>query len=208
MTVSQETQHIRPFFTCAVLRNIKFTSMSYASFIDLQDKLHQTIGHRRSLVAIGTHDLDTLTPPFQYEARTPTNIAFVPLGQETAHTAAELMQKSFTCAPSSLVEHVYSNILRAPSNVIPVLPAGWFPSLSSIFLGLRSTRLLVLAGAERLDTTLMVSQMQGKFWLEVMGGLGVGHLVHARAAALFGPSQQMVVASLLRGYKPSSASGC
>ncbi|KAG2116057.1 uncharacterized protein F5147DRAFT_743535 [Suillus discolor] len=92
VTVSQETQRIRPFFACAVLRNIKFTPMSYASFIDLQDKLHQNIGRRRSLVAIGTHDLDTLTPPFRYEARTPTNIAFAPLGRETAHTAAELMQ--------------------------------------------------------------------------------------------------------------------
>lgn len=55
---------------------------------------------------------------------------------------------------------------------------GWFPSLSSLFLGLRSARLLVLAGAERLDTPLMVGQMQGKFWLEVMAGRGVGHLVH------------------------------
>ena len=58
------------------------------------------------------------------------------------------------------------------------LLSGWFPSLSSSFLALRSARLLVLAGTERLDTTLMVGQMQGKFWLEVMSGSGVGHLVH------------------------------
>ncbi|KAG1752659.1 uncharacterized protein EDB91DRAFT_1343671 [Suillus paluster] len=92
VTVSPETQRIRPFFACAVLRNIKFTPLSYASFIDLQDKLHQNIGRRRALVAIGTHDLDTLTPPFRYEARTPTNISFAPLGRETVHTAADLMQ--------------------------------------------------------------------------------------------------------------------
>ncbi|KAG1797755.1 protein phosphatase methylesterase [Suillus plorans] len=54
----------------------------------------------------------------------------------------------------------------------------WFPSLSSLFLGLSYARLLVLAGAERLDTTLTVSRMQGKFWLKVMAGSGVGHLVH------------------------------
>ncbi|KAG1834251.1 hypothetical protein EV424DRAFT_1310583 [Suillus variegatus] len=54
----------------------------------------------------------------------------------------------------------------------------WFPSLSSLFLGLYYARLLVLAGAERLDTTLTVSQMQGKFWLEVMASSGVGHLMH------------------------------
>lgn len=36
------------------------------SFIDLQDKLHQNICRRRTLVAIGTHDLDTIQGPFTY----------------------------------------------------------------------------------------------------------------------------------------------
>lgn len=54
----------------------------------------------------------------------------------------------------------------------------WFTSLSSLFLSVRTARLLVLAGTERLDTPLMIGQMQGKFWLEVMSGRGVGHLVH------------------------------
>jgi phenylalanyl-tRNA synthetase beta chain len=57
---------------CAVLRNITFTEASYKSFIDLQDKLHQNICRKRTLVAIGTHDLDTLAPPFTYEALPPS----------------------------------------------------------------------------------------------------------------------------------------
>ncbi|KAF2325658.1 hypothetical protein GH714_032296 [Hevea brasiliensis] len=44
---------------------------SYNSFIDLQDKLHQNICRRRTLVAIGTHDLDTLQGPFTYEILPP-----------------------------------------------------------------------------------------------------------------------------------------
>lgn len=71
-----------------------------------------------------------------------------------------------------------SKPMLAPLTCIPIFLSGWFPSLSSLFLGLRSARLLVLAGAERLDTTLMVGQMQGKFWLEVMAGSGVGHLLY------------------------------
>lgn len=39
------------------------------SFIDLQDKLHQNICRRRTLVAIGTHDLDTVEGPFTYNVR-------------------------------------------------------------------------------------------------------------------------------------------
>ncbi|ODN81499.1 hypothetical protein L202_01921 [Cryptococcus amylolentus CBS 6039] len=52
----------------------------------------------------------------------------------------------------------------------------WYTSLSSRFLALPSARLLVLAGQERLDKELMVGQMQGKFQLEVMEG--VGHYLH------------------------------
>ncbi|KAJ6486397.1 hypothetical protein C8R47DRAFT_521220 [Mycena vitilis] len=91
VTCSPETKRIRPYFACAILRNVKFTPRSYASFIDLQDKLHQNICRRRQLVAIGTHDMDTLEPPFRYEARAPKDIKFVPLNKDKAYTAEELM---------------------------------------------------------------------------------------------------------------------
>ncbi|KAG1832359.1 hypothetical protein DFJ58DRAFT_823134 [Suillus subalutaceus] len=78
----------------------------------------------------------------------------------------------------STAPHWDSKPILAPLICILIFLSRWFPSLSSLFLGLRSARLLVLAGAERLDTTLMVGQMQGKFWLEVMAGSGVGHLMH------------------------------
>ena len=91
ITPRYQTSKIRPLFACAILRNITFTPSSYASFIDLQDKLHQNICRRRILVAIGTHDLDTLKPPFRYEARSPQDIKFAPLGKSKAYTAEELM---------------------------------------------------------------------------------------------------------------------
>ncbi|KAH8094546.1 Alpha/Beta hydrolase protein [Cristinia sonorae] len=52
----------------------------------------------------------------------------------------------------------------------------WFTGLSSKFLSARTARLLVLAGTERLDKELMIGQMQGKFQLEVL--TGVGHMIH------------------------------
>ncbi|KAL6307473.1 protein phosphatase methylesterase [Sparassis latifolia] len=51
----------------------------------------------------------------------------------------------------------------------------WFTGLSRKFLAARAARLLVLAGTERLDRELMIGQMQGKFQLVVMPG--VGHLL-------------------------------
>ena len=53
---------------------------------------------------------------------------------------------------------------------------GWFTGLSGKFLSARTARLLILAGTERLDKELMIGQMQGKFQLVVIPG--VGHMVH------------------------------
>ncbi|XP_052760475.1 phenylalanine--tRNA ligase beta subunit-like [Mya arenaria] len=86
------TAQVRPFAVAAVLRNIKFTEDRYKSFIDLQDKLHQNICRRRTLVAIGTHDLDTIQGPFVYDAKQPKDIKFKPLGQTKEYTAPELME--------------------------------------------------------------------------------------------------------------------
>ncbi|KAL8759289.1 MAG: hypothetical protein Q9184_003674 [Pyrenodesmia sp. 2 TL-2023] len=91
LNIDKETDRIRPYAAGAVLRNIKFTKESYDSFIGLQDKLHQNLARQRSLVAIGTHDLDTVQGPFSYEALPPEKIEFVPLNQTRSMTAADMM---------------------------------------------------------------------------------------------------------------------
>lgn len=85
-----ETLKVRPVVVGAILRNIKFTSVSYNSFIDLQEKLHQNICRKRTLVSIGTHDLDTIKGPFTYEARPPADIVFAPLKSDTPVSAVQL----------------------------------------------------------------------------------------------------------------------
>ncbi|KAI0251254.1 phenylalanyl-tRNA synthetase [Lactifluus subvellereus] len=91
VTVAPETAQVRPYFASAILRNVQFTQRSYESFIDLQDKLHQNICRKRQFVAIGTHDLDTITAPFRYQAKPPRDIRFVPLNKTQAYTAEELV---------------------------------------------------------------------------------------------------------------------
>jgi phenylalanyl-tRNA synthetase beta chain len=75
----------------AILRNIKFDQARYASFIALQDKLHQNLARQRTLVSIGTHDLDTVKGPFTYEALPPKDIKFTPLNQTQEMDGEELM---------------------------------------------------------------------------------------------------------------------
>ncbi|XP_021856153.2 phenylalanine--tRNA ligase beta subunit, cytoplasmic-like [Spinacia oleracea] len=107
---------IRPFVVCAVLRGITFDEARYNSFIDLQDRLHQNICRRRTLVAIGTHDLDTIQGPFSYEAALPSEIKFVPLKQVNEFRADELME--FYKSDSKLKK--YLNIIEN-SPVFPVI---------------------------------------------------------------------------------------
>lgn len=91
LVVKPETQRIRPYVSGAVLRNIHFDQARYDSFIALQDKLHQNLARQRTLVSIGTHDLDQLQGPFSYEALPPKDINFVPLNQEQKMNGEELM---------------------------------------------------------------------------------------------------------------------
>jgi len=51
----------------------------------------------------------------------------------------------------------------------------WFLGLSKSFLEVRTARLLVLAGTDRLDKELMLGQMMGKFQLVVIPG--TGHMI-------------------------------
>lgn len=82
---------VRGHVVAAVLRNVTITQSAYDNFIDLQDKLHQNIGRKRSLVSIGTHDLDTIQGPFTYDAKPPKDIRFKPLNQDKEYTGEEIM---------------------------------------------------------------------------------------------------------------------
>ncbi|KAJ4702987.1 phenylalanine--tRNA ligase beta subunit, cytoplasmic-like [Melia azedarach] len=123
MHVKPETALIRPHIVCAVLRDITFDEASYNSLIDLQDKLHQNICRRRSLVAIGTHDLDTLQGPFTYEICLfivrlchHQEIHFVPLKQTRNFRADELMEFYKSDLKLKKYLHIIEN-----SSVFPVV---------------------------------------------------------------------------------------
>ena len=107
---------MRPFCVGAILRNVTFNQARYKSFIMLQDKLHQNIGKKRHIVSIGTHDLDTVKPPFRYVAKKPSDIKFVPLNETQEFTAEELM------VHYSKESHLkpYLSIIR-DSDVYPVI---------------------------------------------------------------------------------------
>ncbi|SJM88485.1 probable Phenylalanine--tRNA ligase beta subunit [Zygosaccharomyces bailii] len=92
LIVDPSTEQVRPYAAAAILRDIKFDELSYASFIALQDKLHSNICRNRTLVAMGTHDLDTIEGPFHYYGIPPKDISFIPLNQSRKFDGSELIE--------------------------------------------------------------------------------------------------------------------
>uniref|UniRef100_G3UPY5 Phenylalanine--tRNA ligase beta subunit n=1 Tax=Meleagris gallopavo TaxID=9103 RepID=G3UPY5_MELGA len=114
LIITEETVKIRPYAVAAVLRNITFTKERYDSFIDLQEKLHQNICRRRALVAIGTHDLDTISGPFTFTAKVPSEIKFKPLNQSQEYTASQIMDLYRTDSHLRHYLHLIENKPRYP----------------------------------------------------------------------------------------------
>jgi len=100
ITVDSSASEVRPFVVCAILRNVTLDQARYDSFIDLQDQLHRNLCRLRTLVAIGTHDYDTVEGPFSYGAEKPEEIKFVPLTEEDREFDAKSLMHHYSTDPA------------------------------------------------------------------------------------------------------------
>ena len=91
--VDRSVEVVRPFGVGGVVRGIELEDESVASLVDLQERLHLTLGRRRRKVAIGIHDLDRVRPPFTYKGVPPTSVRFVPLGMAQEMDLKEILEK-------------------------------------------------------------------------------------------------------------------
>jgi len=93
VTVESSVEDIRPVIVCAVARNADLSSGALSSLIELQEKLHLTVGRRRKKVSIGLHNIDAVTPPFTYRAVESDGVRFVPLGMDEVLSPGEIIEK-------------------------------------------------------------------------------------------------------------------
>lgn len=91
--VSPEVREIRPYFVCAAVYGVEVDDTILKSMMELQEKLHITVGRKRAKLAIGIHDLDKVKSPFSFEAVDPDGISFVPLAKTEAMTPREILEK-------------------------------------------------------------------------------------------------------------------
>lgn len=82
LEVDPSVAGIRPVIGAAFVRGVKIDDKALISIMNLQEKLHITVGRKRRKVAIGIHDASPLKPPFRYWGADPGEISFVPLQKE------------------------------------------------------------------------------------------------------------------------------
>ncbi len=93
VAVDKSVADVRPVFCGAVVRGLDMDEALLRSLMQLQEKLHETLGRKRRKVAIGIHDLDAVSPPFRYFACGRSGVSFVPLERNEKMTPGEILKK-------------------------------------------------------------------------------------------------------------------
>ncbi|HDN96285.1 MAG TPA: phenylalanine--tRNA ligase subunit beta [Thermoplasmatales archaeon] len=93
LKVEESVKNVRPYIGGAVVRNVELTDDLISSLMDIQEKLHFSIGKDRKKMAIGLHDFDKVNPPFVYKGVKPNEIKFVPLEKEEEMDLDEILEK-------------------------------------------------------------------------------------------------------------------
>lgn len=91
--LDESIKEVRPFMVAGVIEDITITDAFIRSLMEMQEKLHLTMGRKRSKVSIGIHDMDKVTPPFTYKAVEPGSVSFVPLGKTESMDLREILQR-------------------------------------------------------------------------------------------------------------------
>lgn len=93
VTIDKSVKSLRPYFLCGAVFDVKINDDILKSLMELQEKLHLSIGRKRCKLAIGVHDLDKVTPPFTYSLDDPKNTKFIPLGKTETMNLNEILEK-------------------------------------------------------------------------------------------------------------------
>ncbi len=77
--IEKSVKDVRPYTVCAIVKDLKLDGNRIKEIIDLQEKLHGSLGRKRRKVAIGIYPLDKIKLPITFSAKKPSEISFVPL---------------------------------------------------------------------------------------------------------------------------------
>lgn len=93
VTIEKSVKEIRPYTACAIVKKIKFDDEKIKEIIDIQEKIHSTIGRKRKKLAIGIYPLEKIKLPIRFMALEPDKIKFIPLEFEKEMSGLEILQR-------------------------------------------------------------------------------------------------------------------
>ena len=93
LEVDPSVEGVRPYIVSAFIQNVRIDDTLIKSLMEIQEKLHLTMGRKRKKLAIGVHDFEKLKPPFVYKAVKPDSIKFIPLGHFKEMDLNEILEK-------------------------------------------------------------------------------------------------------------------
>jgi phenylalanyl-tRNA synthetase beta chain len=79
VSVDRRLTSVRPFISCVLARGLRLDDEDVRQIISLQEDLHNGLGRKRKVVAIGLHNMGAVTAPLSYRA-VDESFSFVPLG--------------------------------------------------------------------------------------------------------------------------------
>ncbi|MBU2612678.1 MAG: phenylalanine--tRNA ligase subunit beta [Nanoarchaeota archaeon] len=91
--VDSSVKDVRPFTVCAIVKDLKLNEKRIKEIIDIQEKLHATMGRQRKKLAIGIYPLEKISFPINYRAVEPDKIKFHPLDSPREMSGLEILQK-------------------------------------------------------------------------------------------------------------------
>ncbi|MGY4884117.1 MAG: phenylalanine--tRNA ligase subunit beta [Nanobdellota archaeon] len=84
---------IRPFTACAIVKNLKLDDEKIKEIIDIQEKIHATLGRKRKKLAIGIYPLEKIKLPITFKAIEPDKIKFIPLESDREMSGLQILQR-------------------------------------------------------------------------------------------------------------------
>jgi phenylalanyl-tRNA synthetase beta chain len=91
--IDKSVKKIRPYTACAIVKNLRFNDEKIKEIVDIQEKLHKTLGRNRRKFAIGIYPLEKITLPIKYNAEKPEKIKFIPLETQKEMNGNQILQK-------------------------------------------------------------------------------------------------------------------
>lgn len=91
--IDSSVKTVRPYTACAIVKGLKLNDERIKEIIELQEKLHTTVGRKRKKLAIGIYPLEKITLPITYKALEPDKIKFIPLDAGREMSGLQILQR-------------------------------------------------------------------------------------------------------------------